>query len=99
MGRRDGNDAKQATAPRECSQWRGTSRGCIRIGVPEFRLRVHEAVGAARFARGPYVPPLMRRRPLRPPPSVVRRSAARVRDRQCARTASRTVRRAGPPGR
>ena len=25
MGRRDGNDAKQATAPRECSQWRRAS--------------------------------------------------------------------------
>ena len=31
MGRRDGNDAKQATAPRECSQWRGTSE--FRVGV------------------------------------------------------------------
>ena len=31
MGRRDGNDAKQATAPRERSQWRGTSE--FRVGV------------------------------------------------------------------
>ena len=31
MGRREGNDAKEATAPGECGQWRGTSE--FRVGV------------------------------------------------------------------
>ena len=31
MGRREENDPKQATAPRECGQWRGTSE--LRVGV------------------------------------------------------------------
>jgi len=36
MGRRDGNDAKQATAPRECSQWRGTSEFRVRCASREL---------------------------------------------------------------
>ena len=32
MGRREDNDPKQATAPKECGQWRGTSE--FRVGVP-----------------------------------------------------------------
>ena len=35
MGRREGNDAKEATAPRECGQWRGISEFRVRVrGVP-----------------------------------------------------------------
>jgi len=30
MGRREGNEPKQATAPRECGQWWGTSE--LRVG-------------------------------------------------------------------
>jgi hypothetical protein len=31
MGRREEDDARQATTPRECGQWRGTSE--FRVGV------------------------------------------------------------------